>query len=185
MKKYEEAEHWRQGRKTVSYYEEAIEKTKNGPQRHAELMEVIKPDDMPWEICKQGKLKHVIHEKMHAISKTMNAYIQEIPPGSKSGKHRHMAEEVLFVLEGQGYDLHWDVDLHLTDRYEWVVAEEPKRFDWEVGDVITIPVNTVHQHFNSDPHNPARLLSASSTVYETLDCDDLEQLEDAPEFESK
>jgi len=185
MKKFEEAERWNQGSKTAEYYEDAVKRAKERPQRHAQLMKVVKPSDMPWEICKHGRLKHLINEEMDAISKIINAYIQEIPPGSKTGKHRHMAEEMVLVLEGRGYDLHWDVDFKLTDRYEWITAKEPRRFDWEAGELITIPVNTVHQHFNADPDNPARILSATCNLYNILDCEDLEQLEDAPEFESE
>ena len=182
MKKYEEAQRWSRGSKTANYYEDTIQHAKDRPRRHAELMKVIKPEDMPWEICRHGKLKHMVNEKMGAVSETMSAYIQEIPPGGKTGKHRHMAEEMVFVLEGRGYDLHWDVDIKLTDRYEWVVAEEPRKFEWEAGELIAIPVNTVHQHFNSDPDNPARILSAINNLYKMLDCDDLEQFENAPEY---
>ena len=145
-------------------------------------MKVIRPEDMPWEECRHGKLKHMVNDEMEAVSQTMSAYIQEIPPASKTGKHRHMAEEMVFVLEGRGYDLHWDVDIKLTDRYEWVIADEPRKFEWEAGDLIAIPVNTVHQHFNADPDNPARIISAVNNVYKMLDCDDLEQLADSPDY---
>lgn len=185
MKKNIESQSWRQGDKTAGYYEESIKRTKERPRRHAGLMKVVKPEDMPWEESRQGKLKHMVNDEMGAVSQTMTAYLQEISPGSKTGKHRHMAEEMAFVLEGKGYDLHWDVDIKLTDRYEWVIAEEPKRFEWEAGDLITIPVNTVHQHFNSDPEKPARILSAVNNVYKMLDCDDMEQLENAPEYKGE
>lgn len=182
MKKFEESRCWNRGDKTASYYEKRIIRTKEKPQKHARLMKVIHPEDMPWEECRHGKLKHMVNDEMGAVSQTMTAYIQEIAPDSNTGKHRHMAEEMVFVLEGRGYDLHWDVELKLTDRYEWVVDEEPKSFDWEAGDLIAIPVNTVHQHFNSDPEKPARILSAINNVYKMLDCDDLEQIENAPEY---
>lgn len=183
MKKLEENERWQSGVKTASYYEARIKKTSEKPQKQARLMKVIRPEDMPWEECRHGKLKHMVNDEMGAVSQTMTAYIQEIPPGGKTGKHRHMAEEMVFVLEGKGYDLHWDVDIKLTDRYEWVVADEPGKFEWEAGDLIAIPVNTVHQHFNADPGHPARIISAVNNVYKILDCDDLEQLENAPEYD--
>ena len=182
MTDFKESQHWRKGDKTAAYYEEQLKKTKEKPEKHAHLVKVIRPEDMPWEECRQGKLKHMVNDEMGAVSQTMTAYIQEIPPGSKTGKHRHLAEEMVFVLEGRGYDLHWDVDIKLTDRYEWVIADEPGKFEWEAGDLITIPVNTVHQHFNSDPDQPARIISAVNNVYKMLDCDDLEQLENSPDY---
>ncbi|ATW27596.1 cupin domain-containing protein [Candidatus Formimonas warabiya] len=182
MKKYQEFEAWKKGDATATYYEDNLKSARGVSKTREKLMAVIHPEDMPWEECCQGKIKHMTNDQMDVIAKTVNTYIQEIPAGSKSGKHRHMAEEVVIVLEGRGYDLHWDVDMELTHRYEWVADKEPKRFDWEAGDIVVIPVNTVHQHFNADPDHPARIISAVNTVYKLLDYDDLEQIEPAPEY---
>ena len=107
----------------------------------------------------QGLLKHLINEGMNTRMETVDAYMQIIPPGSRSGKHRHLAEECLYVLEGRGYDLHQDCDVEITDTYHWKPQDEVKRYEWEAGDVIYIPPNTIHQHFNADPDRPVRLIS--------------------------
>jgi uncharacterized RmlC-like cupin family protein len=60
-----------------------------------------------------------------------------------------------------------------------------KRYEWEAGDVIYIPPNTIHQHFNADPRRPARLISAINRIYKNSGLNDLEQLEDAPEYDPK
>jgi uncharacterized RmlC-like cupin family protein len=60
-----------------------------------------------------------------------------------------------------------------------------KRYEWEAGDVIYIPPNTIHQHFNADPDRPARLISAINRVYKNSGLNDLEQIEDAPEYDAK
>ena len=86
---------------------------------------------------------------MNTRMETVDAYMQIIPPGSRSGKHRHLAEECLYVLEGRGYDLHQDCDVEITDTYHWKPQDEVKRYEWEAGDVIYIPPNTIHQHFNA------------------------------------
>lgn len=179
MRRMEEADVWEAGEQVADYYEQWLQRSREWPEQKSRLMKVIHPEDMPWEICSQGKLKHVINDQMPAPTKTVNAYMQEIPGGGHSGKHRHMAEEVIFVLEGKGYDLHWDVECELTDRYAWVADEEPKRFDWEAGDIIIIPVNTIHQHFNADPERPARILCMTNNVYKFLEMDEIEQLEEA------
>ena len=110
-------------------------------------------------MSRQGLLKHLINEQMNTRMETVDAYMQIIPPGSRSGKHRHLAEECLYVLEGRGYDLHQDCDVEITDTYHWKPQDEVKRFEWEAGDVIYIPPNTIHQHFNADPERPVRLIS--------------------------
>jgi hypothetical protein len=51
--------------------------------------------------------------------------------------------------------------------------------------VIYIPPNTIHQHFNTDPAKPVRLISAINRIYKYCGLNDLEQLEDAPEYDPK
>ena len=97
---------------------------------------------MPWEMSRQGLLKHLMNEGMNTRMETVDAYMQIIPPGSRSGKHRQLAEECLYVVEGRGYDLHQDCDVEITDTYHWKPQDEVKRYEWEAGDVIYIPPNT-------------------------------------------
>ena len=89
-------------------------------------------------MSRQGLLKHLINEGMNTRMETVDAYMLIIPPGSRSGKHRHLAEECLYVLEGHGYDLHQDCDVEITDTYHWKPQAEVKRYEWEAGDVIYI-----------------------------------------------
>ena len=89
------------------------------------------------------------------------------------------------MLEGRGYDLHQDCDVEITDTYHWTPQAEIKRYDWEAGDVIYIPPNTIHQHFNADPERPVRLISAINRIYRQCGLNDLEQIEDAPEYDPK
>ena len=92
--------------------------------------------------------------------------MQEIPPGSRSGKHRHMTEEQVLVIKGRGYDVH-----------------DGQRWDWETGDLVSIPAMAEHQHFNADENQPALLLSSMPSVGVALGMGGIEQLEDAPEFD--
>ncbi|MBI3077025.1 MAG: cupin domain-containing protein [Deltaproteobacteria bacterium] len=177
---HEEAKAYPKGHAKARHYDLHLQEVQEAQAREAKRRKIIKAQDMPWEDSRQGRLKHLLNEKTDARFHTLDAYIQELPPGGRSGKHRHMAEEVLYILEGKGYDLHWDVDLELGERYSWKVSPEPQRFDWEEGDIVYIPVNTVHQHFNADPARPARFISATNRVYKAVGWDDLEQIEDAP-----
>lgn len=124
---------------------------------------------------------------MNARMETVDAYMQIIPGGSRSGKHRHLAEECLYVVEGRGFDLHQDCDVEITDSYRWKPQDEIKRYDWEAGDVIYIPPCTIHQHWNADPARPARLISCTDRIYSGLNknsgLNDLEQIENAPEYD--
>jgi quercetin dioxygenase-like cupin family protein len=177
-----ESRAWRKGSSNEKLYQARLDDAKTAPGRNAKRRKVIHPAEMPWEMARQGLLKHLLNEQMNTRMETVDAYMQIIPPASRSGKHRHLAEECLYVLEGKGYDLHQDCDLEVAERYEWKPQAEVKRYEWEAGDVIYIPPNTIHQHFNSDPKHPVRLISATNRIYKYCGLDDLEQLEDAPEY---
>ena len=178
-----EAKVWMKGTASQKLYQELLDDVAGQPARNAKRKKVIRPEDMPWEMSRQGLLKHLMNEAMHTRMESVDAYMQIIPPGSRSGKHRHLAEECLYVLEGRGYDLHQDCDVEITDTYHWKAQDEVKRYEWEAGDVIYIPPNTIHQHCNADAERPVRLVSAINRIYRKFGLNDLEQLEDAPEYD--
>jgi quercetin dioxygenase-like cupin family protein len=178
-----EASKWIAGAVQAPLYQDLLDDASTAPARNSQRHKVVRPQDMPWEMSRQGLLKHLLNESMNTRMETVDAYMQILPPGSRSGKHRHLAEECLYVLEGRGYDLHQDCDVEITDRYFWKPQDEVKRFDWEAGDVIYIPPNTIHQHFNADPDRPTRLISAINRIFKHSGLNDLEQIEDAPEFD--
>ena len=178
-----ESKAWKKGTENRPLYQGLLEDAARAPARNAKRAKVVHPEEMPWEMARQGLLKHLMNEAMNTRMETVDAYMQIIPPGSKSGKHRHLAEECLYVLEGKGYDLHQDCDVEITDTYHWKPQDEIKRYEWEAGDVIYIPPNTIHQHFNADPDRPVRLISAINRIYNKFGLNDLEQLENAPEYQ--
>ena len=179
---YEEAKKAHIRKIESNYYEEKLRDSRKKNEENRKKQKVLKPEFMPWENSRQGIIKHLFNEKMNVPVESVDAYMQFIPPGSRSGKHRHMSEEYIFVLEGKGYDLHWDVDFELADKYYWKVNKKPSRWEWEQGDSVYIPPNTVHQHFNKDPEKPVRFISATSRAVRHLGFNDLEQIEDAPEY---
>jgi len=177
-----ESKTWNTGTENENLYQGLLDDATAAPVRNSKRKKVVHPSEMPWEMSRQGMLKHLLNEQMNTRMETVDAYMQLIPPGSRSGKHRHLAEECVYVLEGRGYDLHQDCDVEITDTYHWKAQDEVKRFEWEAGDVIYIPPNTIHQHFNADPDRPVRLISAINRIYQKFGLNDLEQIEDAPEY---
>ncbi len=180
-----ESKAWMRGSAHQKLYQSLLENAIATPARNAKRRKILHPEDMPWEMSRQGLLKHLLNEQMNTRMETVDAYMQIIPAGSRSGRHRHLAEECLYVVEGRGYDLHQDCDVEITDTYHWKPQAELKRWEWEAGDVIYIPPNTIHQHFNASPDKPVRLVSAINRIYKYCGLNDLEQIEDAPEYDAK
>src|SRR5467141_1692121 len=79
---------------------------------------VVKAEDMPWERSADGLIKHLVHHRLNTRECCVEAYMQFLKAGERSGKHRHMWEEIVFVVEGSGYDLHWDMRFDWFDQVE-------------------------------------------------------------------
>jgi quercetin dioxygenase-like cupin family protein len=180
---WDESKTWLSGSNHGNHYGNLLQDAVETPQRNAQRRKVVHPDEMQWEMSRQGLLKHLLNAGMNTRMETVDAYMQILPPGSRSGKHRHLAEECLYVVEGHGYDLHQDCEVEITDTYAWKPQDEIKRYEWEAGDVIYIPPSTIHQHFNADSSRPARLISCINRIYKNSGLNDLEQIENAPEYD--
>ena len=147
---------------------------------------VIKPSDTRWETTRDGRVRVILSpQRTDARTHSLDLYQQEIPARSRSGKHWHMADEAVYVMSGSGYSLHWDVEAEIDDRYYARIANEPTRWEFGAGDLLYIPQNTVHQHFNGDASRPLVILSAQNRLFKLLGYDSVVQLEDAPEYGGK
>ena len=76
----------------------------------------------------------------------------EIPPGGKVPPSRHLAEEYIYIVSGEGYTTMWRQ-----------AGEKPQRYQWKAGDFLSPSLNTWHEHFNVATGTPARYLSVKTT----------------------
>ena len=129
---------------------------------------VIRYEEQAWEWSRQGRLKFLVHPDISCSARRVWIYMQEIPAGSRSGKHRHAVEEQVFIIHGRGYDIH-----------------DGERWNWQRGDLINIPAMVEHQHFNADAESPVLLISAMPSMCTDLGLGGIEQMEDAPEYGEK
>lgn len=132
-------------------------------ERHARLSvpHVIKQSSLKWEDTRNGRIKWILHPQLGQGMRQYECYLQEIPPGGRSGKHFHVGEEIHYIMEGEGYDV-------IDDR----------RWDWNEKDVVTIPVLSTHQTFNSG-NRPMKMLVVKTQVYDHMGFGGIEHLEDA------
>src|SRR6266849_7772565 len=171
------------GSATCTFHGDDIAASQEFRKPYATLPNVVKAEDMPWERSPDGLIKHLVHKRLNTKECCVEAYMQFLKAGEHSGKHRHMWEEVIFVAEGSGYDLHWDLKFDCIDAFEWDWETEPKKFEWARGDFIYIPPFTVHQHFNAaDATSEARLIVINNRIVKEMGFDWFDQLERAPGF---
>ena len=107
MKVLEERDVAHVGDKTCTFRTDDIKTSAEFRKAYEHALNVISAEDQPFEQSPDGLIKHLVHEKMGTREHCVDAYMLFLKEGEKSGKHRHMCEEVVFVAEGSGYDLHW------------------------------------------------------------------------------
>lgn len=78
---------------------------------------------------------------------TNNCYVAELAPGGSSKPQRHLYEEIVYVLQGNGATTIWNSD------------NEKHTFEWQAGSLFAIPLNTTFQHFNTRGDEPARYVA--------------------------
>jgi gentisate 1,2-dioxygenase len=106
--------------------------------------------------------------------RTLLLYMQEIPPGSRSGRQKCQGSIVFYVLEGRGY-----------------TVLDSTRYAWKAGDMINLPIRLegiTYQHFNADPERRAVLVGAEPNLVDALGVDKgsgFEELEPAPEYRAQ
>jgi gentisate 1,2-dioxygenase len=160
----------------VDFYSEAVKRSESFRAEYDGYLNVVKSAQMPLERSPDGLLKHIVNERMNTKEMCLDIYMHFIPAGKKSGKHRHLSEEVFYVVEGSGYDLHWDVKFDCKDTIEFEWESEPKRFEWTVGDFVYIPPYCAHQHFSTGD-TEARIVVMNSRIVKAMGFDWFEQLE--------
>ncbi len=146
---------------------------------------VVKPDDTSWEQTPLGRVRVLSSpERTDVRTFSVDAFELSIPAGSRSGKRWHMADEILHVVSGSGYTLHWQVEAEIAERYYARIATEPVRYDFKQGDTVYVPQNTIAQHFAADG-TPLLLLSGQNRIFKTLGYDKTVYLENAPEYDKE
>jgi quercetin dioxygenase-like cupin family protein len=146
---------------------------------------VVKPDDGPWQLTPEGHVRVIASKEREDVRvNSVDVNEQEIPPGSRSAKHWHMADEIVYVISGHGYSLQWEVEAEIAEKYYARVAKEPTKHEFKAGDVLYVPQNTVHQHFNAGDE-PLLLLTAQNRLIKLIGYDNVVYLENAPEYEDR
>lgn len=165
----------------VDFYSAALEASKEFRAEYEGRLGVVKSQQMPLERSPDGLIKWIVNEKMDTKECCIDIYMQFLEPSKASGKHRHLSEEIFYVVEGEGYDLHWDVRFDCKDKFEWSWDEEPKRFDWKQGDFVYIPPYVTHKHLNAG-NGEARIVVINSRILKPMGFDWFDQIENADGF---
>jgi len=167
---------------TADFYAKALESSKEFRKEYRNRTKVVKWHDMPMERTADGLIKHIINEGMNTVECCIDIYMQFIPVNGATGTSRHLSEEVAFVIEGTGHDLHYDVSFACADEFVWEWDTTPKKYEWGPGDYIYIPPYCAHKRVNDDAKTEARVIVMNSRILKPMGFDWFDQLEPADGF---
>jgi gentisate 1,2-dioxygenase len=100
----------------------------------------------------------LVDESIGYKTSGLTAAMFQLAPGQAQTMHRHPGEAFLYVIEGHGHSY---IDLE---------PEDGREYEWKAGDVINVDHFLWHEHVNSDPDKPARLVRVHmfASVLETM-----------------
>lgn len=166
----------------VSFYKDALRASQDFRKEYEQRLNVVKANQMPMERSADGLIKHIINERMDTKECCIDIYMQFIAAGGATGTSRHLTEEIAFVIEGSGYDHHYDVQFECNVEFEWTWDTTPKKYEWGPGDFIYVPPYVAHKRFNTSDVE-ARVIVCNSRVMKAIGLDWFDQLEPAEGFE--
>ena len=169
---------------SADFYAQALEASREFRREYRKRTRVVKSQDMPMERTADGLIKHIVNEGMNTAECCIDVYMQFIPANGATGTSRHLSEEVAFVIEGRGYDLHYDVSFKCEDEFTWEWDTTPRKFAWGPGDYIYIPPYCAHKRFNVEPENEARVVVINNRMLRPMGFHWFDQLEPAEGFEN-
>ena len=166
----------------VSFYNDALRASQQFRKDYQNRLNAVKSSEMPLERSADGLIKHIINERMDTKECCIDIYMQFIAAGKATGTSRHLTEEIAFVIEGTGHDLHYDVHFECKETFEWSWDTTPKRYEWGPGDFIYVPPYVAHKRVNTSAVE-ARVIVCTSRVMKAIGLDWFDQLEPAEGFE--
>ena len=105
---------------------------------------ITKAEDVTYESTGMGRMAYVVDARIGFHVKALSAVMLEVPSGKHSGSHRHLYDEIDYVLGGRGK-----------------VIIDDKAYEVKQGDTLAIPVFAWHQYFGAD-NEELRVLSLST-----------------------
>ncbi len=111
------------------------------------IKNLLDVDLTPWKSGGDGLATFVNLEGTGGFNDT---YICEIAPGKSLKPHRHLFEETIYILKGQGATS------------VWLDEKRKQTFEWQEGSYFAMPMNSWHEHFNVSGREPVRFVAMTS-----------------------
>jgi gentisate 1,2-dioxygenase len=125
-------------------YAEQVAFAFNEEHRRRQSRVLVRGSELRFEQTAMGNVAYVVDNRIGFHVKALSTVVAEIPVGKRSGAHRHLYDEIDYVLSGNG---------------KCIVDDQS--FDIKKGDTLALPVFAWHQYFNVGG-TPLRILAHST-----------------------
>ena len=125
-------------------YAEQVAFAFNEEHRRRQSRVLVKGSELRFEQTAMGNVAYVVDNRIGFHVKALATVVAEIPVGKRSGAHRHLYDEIDYVLSGNG---------------KCIINDQS--FDIKKGDTLAVPVFAWHQYFNTGG-TPLRILAQST-----------------------
>lgn len=119
---------------TEALYAEEIAFAFHEEARRRKSEVLIKAEDLKFESTIFGRMAYAVDARIGFHARALAASILEVPEGKHSGSHRHLYDEIDYVISGTGK-----------------VVIDDKTYELKKGDVVAMPVFAWHQFFGTGP----------------------------------
>lgn len=112
---------------------------------------LVRGRDLKFEQTAMGSMAYVVDQRIGFHAKCLATVVAEVPPGRRSGAHRHFYDEIDYVLAGRG---------------RAVIAD--RTYEIKQGDALAIPTFAWHQYFNTGDEPLRFLVHSTRPLMENL-----------------
>ncbi|MBS4009967.1 MAG: cupin domain-containing protein [Roseovarius sp.] len=125
---------------------------------------VIRGEDLDWRVT-ANRMREAVYMSEYGgnPTRTLDATIHQVLPGTTSTMMRHSWDAILFMTEGSGW-----------------VEVDGRRYDWSAWDAVHIPAWAWHRHGNDGDSASTFLSSSSEPILTSLGLGFFEDAGDTP-----
>lgn len=121
-------------------------------------IKLVKGEKLPWEKNKLGRIRWYLHPALDDTAiRSLILFVQEIPPGGRTGRFKFQGGQSIYIWEGKGYSIIDGV-----------------KHTWQEGDVVNLPMRrdgVIVQHFNDDASRRVRFVACELNLADCLGVD--------------
>lgn len=132
-------------------YREEVAFAQQEERHRRESRVMVRSDEITFSKTPMGEMAYVVDARVGFATKALGTLILRVPPGGRSGSHRHLYDEINYVLSGSGQ-----------------ATVDGVTYDIKSGDTLAIPSFALHQYVGASSEPLGILVHHTRPMLENL-----------------